>query len=148
MRITLDSNTDLRRTASTLINESSNLELTLEGQVLELGESFNRALKKMAQEHIAGNEITVTSETALLTSQQSADFLGISRPTLIKLLKEFHTPVQSTGSHRRIRFSDLLVLEDQLRDKREVAFKELIEVSEKAGLYALTEDGFNPLVKE
>ncbi|SCX04065.1 hypothetical protein [Candidatus Aquiluna sp. UB-MaderosW2red] len=147
MRLKLSSNPNLKLTPALRISSSSNLGITLDGEVLDLGEAFNSALLKIAQEVIAGNEITVTSETALLTSQQAAEFIGVSRPTLIKLLEEFQTPIKSTGSHRRIRFSDLLVLEDQLRDKREVAFKQLIEISEKAGLYDLTNDGFNPLLK-
>jgi excisionase family DNA binding protein len=147
MRLKLSSNPNLKLTPALQISSSSNLDITLDGEVLDLGEAFNAALLRIAQEVIAGNEITVTSETALLTSQQAAEFIGVSRPTLIKLLEEFQTPIKSTGSQRRIRFSDLLVLENQLRDKREVAFKQLIEISEKAGLHELTKDGFNPLLK-
>lgn len=125
----------------------SRIKIEVDGNPQKLPENLERLLLQALADYAAGQTLTLTSESALVTTQQAADFIGVSRPTLIKLLGEHHTPLLTTGKHRRIRFSDLLVLEDQLRDKREVAFKELIEVSESAGLYGLTDDGSNPLVK-
>jgi len=125
----------------------SQLRVEVDGNKQKLPENLERLLLQALADYAAGQTLTLTSESALVTTQQAADFIGVSRPTLIKLLVEHHTPLLTTGKHRRIRFSDLLVLEDQLRDKREVAFKELIEVSESAGLYSLTDDVTNPLVK-
>jgi len=125
----------------------SQLRIEVDGNPQKLPENLERLLLQALADYAAGQTLTFTSDSALVTTQQAADFIGVSRPTLIKLLVEHQTPLLTTGKHRRIRFSDLLVLEDQLRDQREVAFKELIEVSQSAGLYGLTDDGSNPLVK-
>lgn len=45
--------------------------------------------------------ITVVPQTQRLTTQEAADFLGISRPTLVKLLDQEKIPYQQPGRHRR-----------------------------------------------
>lgn len=129
------------------LNANSELEVFVDGTLLNLDRDASVFILEVLNEYLSGRAVTATSDNTFFTTQQAADFMGVSRPTLIKLLQDHKTPVQSTGSHRRIRFSDLLILEDQIRDRKTQDFRELIELSEAAGLYDLDHEK-NPFVKE
>ena len=70
-----------------------------------------------------------------LTTQQAADILNVSRPFLVKLLDEGAIPYIKVGSHRRIRFKDLIIYKEHRSRKRRKLLDQLIEMTEEAGLY-------------
>ena len=69
-----------------------------------------------------------------LTTQTSADILGVSRPHLIKLLDQGELPYYKVGSHRRLAVADVLDFKRQRETQRQ-ALKELTELSQELGLY-------------
>ena len=72
-----------------------------------------------------GEAVTVLPHDALLTSQQAAQILNVSRPFLYRLIEEHAVPVLMVGSHRRLRIHDVLQLREERRQKRRVALDEL-----------------------
>jgi excisionase family DNA binding protein len=82
-----------------------------------------------------GKVITVVPRMQRLTTQEAADFLGVSRPTLVKLLEEGRIPYDQPGRHRRILFSDLLAYLQRQRDERRTALDRMTEAASEAGLY-------------
>jgi excisionase family DNA binding protein len=66
-----------------------------------------------------GKSITVTTTDELISTQQAADFLNVSRPHVVKLLEEGKIPFQKVGTHRRIKHSDLIAY-----DKKFTKFQE------------------------
>lgn len=64
-------------------------------------------MRQMLEFVAAGQDATVVSFGKLLTSNQAAALLGMSRPLLNKLLDEGRIPFHRNGRDRRIALSDL-----------------------------------------
>jgi excisionase family DNA binding protein len=74
-----------------------------------------------------------------MTTQQAADFLGNSRPTVVRLLDEGRIPSVRLNSHRRVRLADVIAFRDRLAVERRAA---LAELSRDATANGLRSDGF------
>ena len=70
-----------------------------------------------------------------LTTQQAASLLNVSRPYLIKLLDEKAIPYTMVGTHRRIRYRDLMEYKQRADAEQEQALEDLTRLSEALGLY-------------
>lgn len=72
-------------------------------------------LRKIVQMMQDGLAVTIAPVTPTLTTQQAAELLGVSRPTVVRLLDEGRFPYEKVGSHRRIQLRDLLAYRDERR---------------------------------
>jgi excisionase family DNA binding protein len=90
-----------------------------------------RALQEMAK----GNAVTLIPVDAELTTQQAAEILRISRPSLIKMLDDKKLPYRRVGAHRRVRHRDILAYLETEKAARKEVLKELIAEQERLGLY-------------
>jgi len=84
------------------------------GQV-EIPAEIYQVLQQVVEAMQRGLAVTVAPQTMVLTTQQAADLLGVSRPTLIKLLGDDQIPYERIGTHRRIQLRDLLTYREQRR---------------------------------
>lgn len=94
-----------------------------------------RVLEQVAKVMRQGKAITVAPRGLVLTTQEAADFLGVSRPTLVKLLEEGAIPFERPNRHRRVRLADLLAHQSRRRQERRAALNELTEEAQEVGLY-------------
>ncbi|MGH3911710.1 MAG: helix-turn-helix domain-containing protein, partial [Pseudonocardiaceae bacterium] len=85
-----------------------------------------------------GLAITVIPQHTMLTTQEAADLLGISRPTLVKLLESDQIPYEQRGRHRRLRLADVLNYQRTARADRRSRLDALVEAAEKHDLYSAT----------
>jgi excisionase family DNA binding protein len=84
-----------------------------------------------------GEAVTVLPHDALLTTQQAAQILNVSRPYLYRLIEEHAVPVVMVGSHRRLRIHDVLQLRDQRHQVRRSALDELSELGQELQVEAV-----------
>lgn len=83
-------------------------------------------------EHIAkGEMITFVPVGAMLSTQEAADLLNVSRPYLSGLLKKGEIPFIPVGSHRRIRFEDLMKYKDKRDNHRLAGLEELARLGQE-----------------
>lgn len=113
---------------------------TLSPQILQM-------LHDIVDELSQGHGVTVLSSEARLTTQEAADLLDVSRPTLIKLLDQYQIPFETVGRHRRIRFEDVQILQAKFRDARRHSRLEMVEASQGAGEYD-ADPSDNPLIRQ
>jgi excisionase family DNA binding protein len=80
-----------------------------------------------------GQGVHIMPDRAMLTSQQAADMLNVSRPYLIGLLEKGHIPFTKVGSHRRIAFGDLLEYKRKDDQTRRAAAANLTALGDELG---------------
>jgi excisionase family DNA binding protein len=85
-----------------------------------------------------GLSVTVSPTSQTLTTQQGADLLGISRPTLIKALDAGELPYTRTGTHRRIALTDVLDYREHRRRAQYAAIDAMAGESDESADIAET----------
>jgi len=72
------------------------------------GEALDEIVERMRAALTDGHAVTVSFHHATLSTQEAADVLGISRPTLVRLLERGEIPYEQPGRHRRLCLEDVL----------------------------------------
>lgn len=97
------------------------------GQTLTLPKGVGRLLAYLLTEMSQGNAVTVIPIHAELTTQEAADHLNVSRPHLVELLERGEIAHRKVGTHRRVRYQDLLAYKTKREREREAALKEMAD---------------------
>lgn len=106
-----------------------------EGQEIPLPEALYRVLEQVVPLLAADMAVSIVPVGHLLTTQEAADLLNVSRPYLIKLLQEGDISFERVGTHRRIRFEDLMEYKHKRDKKSRSALKKLTKMAQEASLY-------------
>lgn len=87
----------------------------------ELARILARVIEVMAR----GGSVTIGSVPEELTTTVAAELLGISRPTLMKMIRSDEIPSHPVGSHRRLKHGDVLAFKRARLEQQRQAFDEL-----------------------
>lgn len=91
------------------------------GDQVEIPSGVYRVLRQVVEAMREGLAVTIAPQTQTLTTQQAADLLGVSRPTLVKLLDADRIPYERVGTHRRVLLRDLLEYRNKRREEQYAA---------------------------
>lgn len=94
-------------------------------EVVVIPVSAFRLLTDILTQMARGNAVTLMPVHAELTTQQAADILNVSRPFLIGLIEDDKIPYRKVGTHRRIRFDDLMAYKQEIDRERLHTLEEL-----------------------
>jgi excisionase family DNA binding protein len=103
-------------------------------EILKLPASAVQMLVRILEEMARGNAVTLIPVHAELTTQEAADMLNISRPSLIQLLDEGKIEYRKVGTHRRIRFEALMGYKRLADADRRAALAELAAYDQELGI--------------
>lgn len=103
-------------------------------ETVKIPASAVRMLIHILEEMALGNAVTLIPVHAELTTQEAADMLNISRPSLIQLLDEGKIEFRRVGTHRRIRFEGLMAHKRRADADRRAVLAELAAYDQEIGL--------------
>jgi len=129
----------LAKKARQILASHQDQSMDLYGQIIQkrnpperllLPPSAVRLLFTILDEMSEGNAVTLIPVRAELTTQEAADVLNVSCPFLVNLLDEQKIPYRKVGTHRRIRFADLMRYKHQIDADRRATLDQLTEDAE------------------
>lgn len=101
------------------------LTLNAGDRSVEVPDALRGLLLAAVTNLMSGTAVTISPHRTSLTTQEAADILGVTRPTLVRLLTAGEIPYTRPGRHRRVQLADVLAYQQRLRQQRTDALNEL-----------------------
>lgn len=109
-----------------------------EKEAVELPVSVLDALRLLISHLAQGDTVKLVPIHKEMSTQEAADLLNVSRPYLIQLLEQGAIPYHRVGTHRRIRFPDVMAYKQRRDADRAEALRRMIRICEETGAYEKT----------
>lgn len=106
------------------------VSISTEDGTFGLTESVRSVLLDAVTALAHGQAVTVEPQRTTLTTQEAAERLGISRPTLVRLLEQGRIPYTTPGRHRRVKLADVLAFQERERERRGRVLREMAREEE------------------
>lgn len=108
------------------------------GERLVLPPEVFEVLRDVVEAMALGQAVTIAPVHQRLTTQEAADLLGVSRPTLVKLLESGEIAFEQPGRHRRVRLADVLAYRERASVDRRDALDRMVAIADEADMYERT----------
>ena len=114
---------------------------------IPLPPEVDRVLRHAVDVMRQGKAALIAPQSLLLTTQETADLLGVSRPTVVKLLENGAIPFDQPNRHRRVRLQDVLDFRERRHAEQRAALDQLVEETSALGLYEGTAADYTPALQ-
>ena len=114
------------------------------GESIELPKALNDLFVAVVEAMKRKEAVFLMHENEAFTTQAAANFLGVSRQFLVRLLEDGKIPFHHAGTHRRVFFKDLVQYQHERSKTRRGALDKMTEDLVEAGVY----DRFVPLERD
>ena len=104
-------------------------------QSLHIPEKAMRLLLAILNNMADGKDTAVLSADTYISTQEAADYLKVSRPHVVRMVEAGDIPFIKVGTHRRIKFSDLVAFEKKMKRGQRRALKFITQQDQEMGLY-------------
>ena len=116
-------------------SEEPEIEIEETNDKIKIPLSALRLLGDILKAMSEGKLISIVPIATEVTTQAAAEFLGCSRPHLVKLLEEGKIEFTKVGKHRRIKFDDIVKYKKELKKQQKQHLIDIMNSDEETGLY-------------
>jgi excisionase family DNA binding protein len=106
-----------------------------DGARTELPRALYEVLVEAIRQLSIGNGVSILPAEMEVTTQRAADILNVSRPHLVKLIKEGSIDHHMVGTHHRLRLVDVIAYKTARDATRRRILAEMVRQAEAAGDY-------------
>lgn len=105
------------------------------GEKVPIPASLRAVLLEALEQLELDRSVTVLPAEKDLTTQQAAELLNVSRPTLVGLLESGQLAFHMVGTHRRLKLTDVMQYRHARSVGRRAALREIARESQELGDY-------------
>ncbi len=134
-KIALESYDALEAVLETLQSENPEIVIEETQEKIRIPLNALKLLAKILKVTSQGKPISIVPMATEMTTQAAAEFLGCSRPHLVKLLEEDEIPYTKIGKHRRVKYEDIDLYKKKMKARQKSHLIEIMKADEEAGLY-------------
>lgn len=102
---------------------------------VQLPNRLYKLLSKIVQDVANGKTISLASAAQEMTTQEAANFLGVSRQFLVRLLDGGKIPFHRVGTHRRVYLRDVILFRKDRDRRRHDAIRKMAQNEVADGVY-------------
>jgi excisionase family DNA binding protein len=106
-----------------------------EGKRSELPAALQQIFMRATEVLARGDAVSLVPTDKLLSTQEAAEILNVSRQYLVRLLDSGKIAQTRTGTHRRVALGDVLKFKEKRDSERKAGLRELTKMSIDAGGY-------------
>ena len=118
-----------------LSSENPEIEIEETQEKIRIPLKALKLLAKILKVTGQGKPISIVPIETEMTTQAAAEYLGCSRPHLVKLLVEGKIAFTKIGKHRRVKFEDVLNYKKEMKSKQKNLLIDIIKSDEEIGIY-------------
>ncbi|WP_439692535.1 helix-turn-helix domain-containing protein [Curtobacterium sp. SP.BCo] len=101
-----------------------------DGMTTALPERLSTFLADLLDSMASGAGVSTTVLPDEMTTTVAADVIGVSRPTLMKLIRRGEIAARTVGTHHRLRREDVLLLRAARQQTRQDSARAVLEAGE------------------